>query len=48
MIYERILEYLKLQLFAKYDHLRITNPRNPRTMAKQVLVYEIALDGFAI
>ncbi len=48
MIYERILEYSKLQLSAKHDRLRETNPRNPKTMAEQALACEAALDGFAI
>lgn len=34
IMYERILEYLKCQLFAKHDYLHITNPRNQRTMAE--------------
>ena len=54
IMYEKILEYLKLQLSAKCDHLRVTNPQNPRTMAKQILVCKAALvallykDGWTI
>lgn len=48
MIYKRILEYLELQLFIKHDYLHIINLQNPKTMAKQVLIYKIALVGFVI
>ncbi len=48
MMYERTLEYSELQLSAKRDRLRATNPRNLRIMAKQALACEAALDGFAI
>lgn len=47
MMYERTLEYSKRQLSAKYDCLRTTNSRNPKTMAKQPLAYKEALNGFA-
>ncbi len=47
-IYKRTLEFSELQLSAERDRLHITNPRNLRTMVKQALAYEAALDGFAI
>ncbi len=48
MIYERTLEYSELQFSAERDRLYVTNPWNARTMSKQALTYEAALDGFAI
>ena len=48
MMYERTLEYSELQLSAERDRLRVINPRNPKTMAKQALACTAALDGFAI
>ncbi len=48
MMYEMTLEYSELQLSAEYNCLRATNPRIPKTMAKQALICETALNGFAI
>ena len=47
MMYERTLEYLELQISAERNCLRATNPRNPRTIAKQTLAYEKALKSVA-
>ncbi|WP_375449210.1 C-terminal helicase domain-containing protein [uncultured Nostoc sp.] len=47
MMYKRTLEYSKLQISAERNRLRATNPRNPRTIAKQALACEKALDSFA-
>ena len=33
MMYERTLEYSELQISAKRNCLRATNPQNPRTIA---------------
>ena len=46
MMYEKTLKYLKLQISAKRNRLRATNPQNPRTIAEQALAYEEALDSF--
>lgn len=48
IMYERTLEYLDLQLFAKRDRLCATNPQNPKTIAKQALVCKLALNDFVI
>lgn len=45
-MYEKILEYLKLQFFAKYDRLCITNLRNLKIIVEQVFACEKALNGF--
>ena len=47
MMYERTLEYSKLQISAERNRLHATDSQNPRTIAKQVLVCEEALDSFA-
>lgn len=47
IMYEKTLEYSKLQLSAKCARLRITTPQNLKTTAEQVLAYEKALNGFA-
>lgn len=47
IMYKITLEYLKCQLFAKYDRLRITNSQNPRTIVKKAFAYEEVLNGFA-
>ncbi len=48
MMYEKALEYSELQFFAKLDRLHVTNLRNLRTMAKQAIACEAALDSFII
>ncbi len=47
IMYERTLEYSEYQLSAKCNRLRTIKPQNPRTMAKQALACEEALNGFA-
>ena len=47
MMYERTLEYSELQIFAKRNCLRTTNPQNPRTIAEQTLAYKKALESVA-
>ena len=47
MMYEKTLEYSKLQISAKRNCLRTTNPQNPRIIAEQALAYEEALDSIA-
>lgn len=48
MMYESTIEYSELQLSTKHDCLHVINPRNSKTIAKEVPVYKAALDGFAI
>lgn len=48
IMYNRTLEYSKLQLYSKRDCLRTTNLRNLKIMAKQVIENEAALDSFTI
>ena len=47
MIYKKILNYSELQHFAKCDHLHATNPQNPKTITKQIFIWEEVLDDFA-
>lgn len=49
IIYEKILKYFKIQLFAKRKHLYIINQtKNLKMIFKQALACEIALNSFAI
>ena len=47
MMYERTLEYSKLQISTERNYLRATNPQNPRTITEEALTYEEALDSVA-
>ena len=47
MMYERTLEYSELQISAKRNCLRATNPQKPRTIAEQILAYEKTLESVA-
>lgn len=44
IMYKRMLEYFKHQLSAEYKQLYAPNPKNWRTIAKQILVSKVALD----
>ena len=46
IMYKRTLEYSELQISAKHNRLRATNPRNLKTIVEQALAYEKALDSF--
>lgn len=48
IIYKKIIKYSKLQIFAKYDYLLVTNPQNLKKITKQLFVYKIILNCFVI
>lgn len=47
MIYEKILEYLELQIFVNHDCLCIIKSQNLKTIVEQALAFEVALNSFA-
>lgn len=48
MIYERMFQYLELQLSIEHNTLCVINPQNSKTMVKQVLVCKTAFNGFTL